>query len=104
MLNAAVGAQELTRGEHQVAHLAPLRVVVVQSVDVRLDCVPRPEHLVALGAGVVGVQVVALNVVGEVGHRGVAVLADRTHPEHRPGRLVPLLGRHCRDQFVKVWK
>lgn len=103
MLNVAVRPEELPGREHEVADGAALRVVVVQPVDVRLDGVPRPEHFLAFGTRVVGVEVVPLDVVCEVGHGGVPVLANHAHPEDGP-RLVAVLDRHRRDQLVQLWK
>ena len=59
--------------------------------------------LVALWTGVGGIEVVALDMVVEVGEGGAPVLAHDTGPAHHP-RLVPVLGGHRRDQVIHVYK
>ena len=101
MHHVAVGAQLLPGGDQLVADRALLRVIVVQPVHVRLDGVARAKGLAALGTRVGGVEVVPLHVVGQVGERGVLVLAHDAGPGDG-ARVVAVLRRHGRDDAVQL--
>ena len=93
MFDITMGSQKLPRRYCFLTNRTLLGIIIMKSIDMRFYCMPRPEHLAALGTPVAGVEVVPLDMVGQVGEGGVLVLADNTHPGHGP-RLVPIFGGH----------